>query len=63
MNCGFCRREIDAEVGAPAGGKSCGSCMGGCRKIHCPYCGYANPAPGKLLSRFLTLKSKPNQNL
>ncbi len=53
MNCGFCRKEINETVGAPVGGKSCGACFGGCHKIHCPYCGYANPAPNKLLSRFL----------
>ncbi len=53
MICGFCHKEIEDVVGAPAGGKSCGACLGGCHKIHCPNCGYANPAPGKLLSRFL----------
>ncbi len=60
MNCGFCGREIDitATPGPVEGEKSCGGCLGGCRKIHCPHCGYANPAPGKLLSRFLSKKNK-----
>ncbi len=53
MNCGFCQREITVKVGAPDGEKTCGICFGGCRKVHCQHCGYANPAPGKLLSRFL----------
>ena len=58
MNCGFCGKEVPDEVG-PADEKSaCGSCRGGCRKIHCPHCGYANPAPGKLLKKFL---SNPKQ--
>ena len=26
----------------------CGACPGGCRKVHCPYCGYANPAPSRI---------------
>ncbi|MCK5912301.1 MAG: hypothetical protein KAG12_00370 [Desulfuromusa sp.] len=58
MNCGFCHQEIALKVGAPDGESSCGSCLGGCRKIHCPHCGYANPAPGKFLSRFLGKKEK-----
>lgn len=53
MNCGFCHKEILENVGVAEGEKSCGACPGGCRKIHCPYCGYANPAPGKFLSRLL----------
>jgi len=53
MICGFCHKEIKQEIGAPEGQSACGRCFGGCRKIHCPYCGYANPAPGKYLSRFL----------
>jgi len=43
-------------VGAPEGETSCGRCFGGCRKIHCPHCGYANPAPGRLLRRYLEKK-------
>ena len=61
MNCGFCHREIPDQVGAPDGKNACGNCLGGCRKIHCPYCGYANPAPGKLLSRFLTKKDQKDE--
>ncbi len=53
MICGFCHKEIPEQVGAPEGGKSCGHCFGGCHKIHCPYCGYANPAPGKFFNRLL----------
>jgi len=59
--CGFCHKEIDEEaVGAPEGQAGCGQCLGGCRKIHCPHCGYANPAPGKFLGRFL-LKNKKDK--
>jgi hypothetical protein len=56
--CGFCHKEIDEVVGVPEGQKSCGQCPGGCRKIHCPHCGYTNPAPGKFLGRFLQKKEK-----
>jgi len=58
MNCGFCGKEIPAEIGPGTEKNSCGSCPGGCRKIHCPHCGYANPAPGKFLGRFL---KKPDE--
>jgi len=54
--CGFCHREIPEKVGAPDGEERCGGCLGGCRKIHCPHCGYSNPAPGKILQRFLGKK-------
>ncbi len=57
MICGFCHKEIpDEKVGNRNGEESCGRCLGGCRKIHCPWCGYANPAPGRLLSRLLSKK-------
>ncbi|MCK4502916.1 MAG: hypothetical protein KAU22_07750 [Desulfuromonadales bacterium] len=56
MICGFCHRQIEIKIGALEDGSACGSCFGGCRKVHCPHCGYANPAPGKLLARFLQLK-------
>lgn len=58
MICGFCGKEIPEEVGPGEEKNSCGSCRGGCRKIHCPYCGYANPAPGKLLKKFLAKATK-----
>lgn len=49
MNCGFCGREIPDRVPE----KSCGRCGSGCRKVHCPYCGYENPAPSRLLNRLM----------
>lgn len=56
MICGFCHREIPEQVGAPDGETVCGRCLGGCRKVHCPYCGYANPAPSAYLKRLLKRK-------
>lgn len=50
MKCGFCGREI---ADTPGQKESCGSCPGGCRKVHCPYCGYANPVVPGLLKRWL----------
>lgn len=58
MNCGFCGKQLPDQVGPVEAQNSCGSCPGGCRKIHCPQCGYANPAPGKLLKKFLTKPDK-----
>ena len=58
MNCGFCGREIPDEVGPGQEKNACGSCLGGCRKIHCPQCGYANPVPGSWLKRLLSSKKK-----
>lgn len=49
MKCGFCGREIPDEPGLE---KSCGACRGGCRKVHCPYCGYANPVVPEFLKRW-----------
>ncbi len=49
MRCGFCDKEIPAD----AGRKACGACSGGCRKVHCPFCGYENPVPPKYLKRWL----------
>ena len=47
MICGMCRREIPEEL--PDADSRCGSCPGGCRKVHCPHCGYPNPLlPGYL---------------
>lgn len=54
MKCGFCGREIPDEV--PETQTSCGMCRGGCRKVHCPNCGYANPLVPAYLKR---LKKKP----
>jgi hypothetical protein len=56
MTCGFCGREIPDRPPEPA--ESCGACPGGCRKVHCPYCGYANPViPG-----FLNKLSRKDRN-
>ncbi len=52
MKCGMCHREIP-EV-APDKEQRCGSCSGGCRKVHCPYCGYGNPVTPKYLKKFVT---------
>lgn len=49
MKCGYCGRDIPDEI--PADQKSCGACGGRCRKVHCPHCGYQNPAPSKLLKK------------
>jgi len=58
MICGFCGKEIPDKVGL----NSCGGCGSRCRKIHCPYCGYANPAPGKFLERLLKSKTKKEED-
>lgn len=49
MICGFCGRRIPDTPPRPE--ERCGACPGGCRKVHCPYCGYANPVVGGLLKR------------
>ena len=41
MKCGMCHREIPEEL--PEEAVRCGSCRGGCKKVHCPFCGYGNP--------------------
>ena len=41
MKCTFCEHEL--TVGTCCAKQGCGSCLGGCRKIHCPYCGQENP--------------------
>jgi hypothetical protein len=50
--CGFCHKEIPEQVGVEDR-QACGACLGGCRKVHCPFCGFANPAPGKYLKKLL----------
>jgi hypothetical protein len=56
MKCAFCGREIpDAPE---AGQKSCGACSGGCRKVHCPYCGYVNPVISGRLRQWLENSEK-----
>ena len=36
MKCSFCEHELTVEMLRE---KGCGACIGGCRKIHCPFCG------------------------
>lgn len=50
MKCSFCEHELTPEMLRE---KGCGSCMGGCRKIHCPYCGQENPAATEFLAKAL----------
>jgi len=52
MICGFCGKEIPDQLPE----KSCGRCGSGCRKVHCPYCGYENPAPSEFLTRLFNRK-------
>jgi len=33
--------------------QGCGACRGGCRKIHCPYCGEENQLNNELLDKLL----------
>jgi len=49
MKCGFCGRDLPDEVDTKQ--KGCGQCGGGCRKVHCPDCGYANPVIPNFLKR------------
>ncbi len=50
MKCSFCEHDLTAEMLRE---KGCGACMGGCRKIHCPYCGQENPIVPELLEKFI----------
>ncbi|BCR05512.1 hypothetical protein DESUT3_25810 [Desulfuromonas versatilis] len=52
MICGFCGKQISLDSETK---KGCGGCpmSGGCHKICCPHCGYENPAPPRLLKRWL----------
>jgi hypothetical protein len=59
MKCGFCGREIPDEPGQE---KSCGACPGGCRKVHCPYCGYANPVVPGFLKRWSKKKNEKRED-
>jgi hypothetical protein len=54
MECGFCGREIPDE---PDAEKGCGACPGGCRKVHCTACGYANPVIPGFLKRWTRKKN------
>ncbi|HKL48753.1 MAG TPA: hypothetical protein VJ882_03765 [Desulfuromonadales bacterium] len=57
MRCGYCNREIPEDVKQ----EPCGACPGGCRKIHCPHCGYENPAPAGWLKKLLEKKEKDSK--
>lgn len=48
MKCAFCDNELTAEMLREQG---CGTCLGGCRKIHCPYCGQENPVVPEILNK------------
>lgn len=48
MKCTFCEHELTAEMLREEG---CGACHGGCRKIHCPYCGQENPVVPEIFDR------------
>lgn len=48
MKCSFCGHELTPEMFREQG---CGACIGGCRKIHCPYCGQENPVVPEFLAR------------
>ena len=48
MRCSFCEHELTAEMLREEG---CGACLGGCRKIHCPYCGQENPVVPEIFDK------------
>jgi len=50
MKCSFCDHELAVEMIREQG---CGSCYGGCRKIHCPYCGQENPLTSEFFDKLL----------
>lgn len=56
MKCGMCHREIPDVLPEPD--KRCGSCRGGCRKVHCPYCGYGNPVMPNFLKKLVAKDEK-----
>jgi len=51
MKCANCQREIPDKPLPDQ--PSCGSCGGGCKKVHCPYCGYTNPVLPGFLQRLV----------
>lgn len=51
MKCTFCQHELTREMLRSEG---CGACIGGCRKIHCPYCGEDNPVLPDFFDKLLT---------
>lgn len=50
MKCSFCEHELTPAMLRAQG---CGTCRGGCRKIHCPYCGQENPVLPEYLVELL----------
>lgn len=50
MKCSFCEHELDLDMIRAQG---CGACIGGCKKIHCPYCGQENPLVPEYLEKLL----------
>ncbi|AMV72579.1 hypothetical protein DBW_2239 [Desulfuromonas sp. DDH964] len=56
MICGFCGREIPDRLPQPE--DRCGACPGGCRKVHCPHCGYANPSVPAFLQKLTRSRAK-----
>jgi hypothetical protein len=50
MKCSFCENELTVDMLRKEG---CGGCFGGCRKIHCPYCGQENPIVPELLEKLV----------
>jgi len=48
MKCTFCENELTVAMLREEG---CGSCLGGCHKIHCPYCGQENPVVPEFLDK------------
>jgi len=53
MKCSFCKNELDLDMLRE---QACGACIGGCRKIHCPYCGQENQLVPEYLDRLLKRK-------
>ena len=56
MKCSFCEHELTPDMLRE---KGCGTCLGGCRKIHCPYCVQENPLVPELLEKFIK-RDKPD---
>ena len=48
----MCHKEIPEVL--PDKENRCGACSGGCRKVHCPFCGYGNPAMPNYLKKFMS---------
>lgn len=55
MKCSFCEHELAPEMVRE---QACGACIGGCRKIHCPYCGQENALVPEFLDKILNKEKK-----